>query len=360
MVQFKSWFTHILDKADDALDNIKTSFQKQLNLLGPLEIVVYHSFINDKILKISGRVLENKSIKEAESDDSAWENFVASYKRMNSDEVRNAKLAITFQEKEYQAVSDKEGYFHFEIPVNANLALPNENPFEVHVQLLDAPVPHEKNVVGKGKVFRPSSNAQIAVVSDIDDTILETVATDFWAMTKNTFFSNVRTRLTFEGVSEFYHALQKGKNRDAYQPIFYVSSSPWNLFDMLDDFLEIQKIPEGVLFLRDYGVDEDKLGTGTHGDHKYLAIKNLLDFYPQLSFVLIGDSGQHDMEIYRQVAQDFPTRIAAIYIRDVKSEKREDWEKDQMAKAAAAKVPMLLSENTSDFVKDAVEKGFVK
>lgn len=358
MSGIKSWLSALLDKADDALDSAKTTLKTKLNLFKPLEVVVYNGIISQR-LRFSGRVLENRNIKAASAEDSTWDNLVASYKRINSDEIAGAKLACTFQGQDYEATSDKEGYFYFDIPVQPNAELPVQFPFEVEVRLLDAPVPHDKATIGKGKIFGASADAKIAVVSDIDDTILHTSAINILEMAKNTFFSNAQKRKSFEGVAEFYKALQVGQTKKAYQPVFYVSSSPWNLFDMLTDFLELQQIPEGPLFLRDFGVDEGKLGTGTHGDHKYLTIKKLLEDYPQLSFVLIGDSGQQDMEIYRRLGEDFKDRIAAIYIRDVNQESREGWEKEQLDKAKASSVDMQLSADTVDFLRDAKAKGLI-
>lgn len=360
MSRFKSFFSRILDKADDALDTVKNAVKQKLDLFDPLEVVVYNNYITAETLHVFGRVLEEKEIKEAESDDSTWQNFVSSYQRINSDEVRNARLSLHFQGKDYETTSDKEGYFTFTIAVDPAQALPVENPFTVQVRLLEAVGKQTGDVVGAGQIFRPSDDAEIAIVSDIDDTILHTDATNFWAMAKNTFLNNVKTRHTFDGVSEFYQALQRGKSGKAQQPFFYVSSSPWNIYDMLSDFLELHQIPDGVLMLRDFGADKDKIGAGTHGDHKYTNIERLIQQYPKLRFVLIGDSGQQDMDIYRRVAENYKERVAAIYIRDVQLNKREDWEREQLAKAAASGVQMLLSANTSDFAKDAAERGLVE
>lgn len=354
----KSWFAGFLDKADDALDSLKMAVKKQFNLFDPLEVLVYNNYIGKETAHIFGRVLENKNIKQGEADDTAWDNLMNAYKRMNSDEVRGAKLGLSLGGRDYTAVSDEEGYFRFDIPV-AELQLPEGNTLEIEVRLLDAPVPHEKNIVGKGKLYRPSVNAKVAIVSDIDDTILQTNATEVWSMLRNTFFENARTRRTFDGVSEWYQALEKGKEASAFQPIFYVSSSPWNLYDLLHDFITLHHIPEGVLLLRDYGVDETKIGTSTHGEHKYLKMKHLLESYPELSFVLIGDSGQHDAEIYRQVAEDYPGRVAAIYIRDAEVPEKKAWMDEQLAKAKEKGIEIVWKKDTLDMVRDAVAKGLV-
>ena len=120
--------------------------------------------------------------------------------------------------------------------------------------------------------------------------------------------SNARTRKPFKGVAAFYRALHAGVN-----PVFYVSKSPWNLYAPLVEYLEVQGLPLGPLMLRDFG-----LASSRH--HKREAIEAILTTYPKLRFVLIGDSGEQDPEIYSAASCGaFPQRIRAIYIRSVES-----------------------------------------
>ena len=69
-------------------------------------------------------------------------------------------------------------------------------------------------------------------------------------------------------------------------------------------------------FLRDLGISETQFITGTHGDHKGDAVDRILAANPDLSFVLIGDTGQHDAEIYGAAAKRHPGRIKAILLRE--------------------------------------------
>ena len=126
------------------------------------------------------------------------------------------------------------------------------------------------------------------------------------AMWGNVVFNNARTRLPFAGVSAFYKSLQLGRNGKRNNPFFYVSSSPWNMYDLLHDFLDINEIPQGPILLRDFGLEKDKLFRSDHMGHKYKEIENILLTYPELNFVLIGDSGQEDANIYREVVKNYP------------------------------------------------------
>jgi phosphatidate phosphatase APP1 len=117
--------------------------------------------------------------------------------------------------------------------------------------------------------------------------------------------NNARTRKPFTGVAAFYRALHAGVN-----PFFYVSKSPWNLYAPLIEYLGVQELPLGPLLLRDFGLRPEK-------EHKRKSIEQILVTYPKLKFILIGDSGEEDPEIYSAVVHRFPERIRAIYIRSV-------------------------------------------
>src|SRR5690606_38566502 len=99
-------------------------------------------------------------------------------------------------------------------------------------------------------------------------TVLRTDATSFIKMMKQTFTRNATTRLPFEGVAAFYRALHMGSKIDQYKnPLYFVSSSPWNLYDMLEEFWTLNEIPAGPFLLRDLGITEDKFIKTGHMQH---------------------------------------------------------------------------------------------
>ena len=201
--------------------------------------------------------------------------------------------------------------------------------------------------------------SQFGVISDIDDTVLVTGATSMLQTARLTFLGNAYTRLPFAGVAAFYRALQSGPVTTLFNPIYYVSSSPWNLYDLLIDFFRIQGIPKGPILLRDLGLDPALLSSGSHHTHKLAMIRKVLDVNPQLAFVLIGDSGQQDPEIYTQVVRENPGRIRAIYIRDVTPETRDASVRELISTAEAADVPMLLVTDTVAAAEHAATLGLI-
>jgi phosphatidate phosphatase APP1 len=316
--------TSILKKVnilDDKFDNLKFKVRKKLGRIGPIWIQPYKGYGNSQALYLKGRVLKDRNIRPAQESDSAWSNLKAMVKRFNSSELPGVSVKATYLDVEKTAVTDKEGYYEMTLTLKA--PLPRKTFWiDVDLELLENIHPGQGPVVAKGQVMVTEGNSEFGVISDVDDTILTTDATNLWRMLKLTFLNNARTRLPFAGVAAFYQALQKGSNGTQNNPLFYVSSSPWNLYDLLIDFCNVHEIPTGPFMLRDFGIDETKFFTSKHLNHKTNEIEKIMSFYKNLDFILIGDSGQHDPEIYLQVIKDFPGRVKVIYIRDVTHEAR--------------------------------------
>ena len=170
----------------------------------------------------------------------------------------------------------------------------------------------------------------------------------------------MRTRLPFEGVAAFYNALRCGTVDGAFNPIYYVSSSPWNLYDLIVDFFVVRGIPLGPLFLIDRGIDPNKLIVPSHHEHKTAAIQELLNTHPELPFILIGDSTQKDPEIYHEIVQKNPSRILTVYIRDVTGDRRDKQVQAIITQVTDLGTEMLFVKDTLGASLHAIEKGYIK
>lgn len=262
----------------------------------PVMILPYLWYGTPDKLTTCGRVLQDEGFKPASGTERRWRNLVAFFKRMESDVIPNARLKASFGLAEADTSSDRQGYFCIDIH-NAK-ALPGWN--EIQLERVGKP-----EVRATGRVLVPPPQARFGIVSDIDDTIVYSHVLSKLRMIVSLALSNARTRKPFKGVGAFYRALHGGVN-----PLFYVSKSPWNLYVPLLEYLEVQGLPIGPLVLRDFGPRMNR-------SHKAEAIEAILHTYPQLPFVLIGDSGEADPEIYAEIVRRHPRRIRAIYIRSV-------------------------------------------
>lgn len=259
-------------------------------------------------LLVCGRVLEDEGFTPAADADSRWRNLVRFWKRLESDEVPLARLRARFFGRESEGITDREGYFRLFIAPRGRLGPGVWQEVELELQ-------GEEVVRATARVLVPSRRARFGVISDIDDTIVASHVGNKVRMILTAVLSNARTRKPFPGVAAFYRALHAGVN-----PFFYISKSPWNLYAPLLEYLEIQELPLGPLLLRDFGVRPEK-------EHKRKAIEDILATYPKLKFILIGDSGEEDPEIYSAVVHRHPDRIRAVYIRSVNRKRISQIEK---------------------------------
>lgn len=199
------------------------------------------------------------------------------------------------------AISDEEGYF--------TLFLPRERETggltDIAAELEGRP---ESRVALPVMVTGPA--AEFGVISDIDDTIMRTGAYSLALNLWTTFTGNSLTREVFPDAVELIRRLHDERN-----PVFFVSSSPWNLHDFLEDVFARAGLVRGPLFLRDLGIGRSQFVTQSHGDHKGSAIDTILAANPGLPFVLIGDTGQHDAEVYLRAVTRHPDRVRRIILR---------------------------------------------
>lgn len=355
MPEWKEALVRLSAQAEEHLDALKHRLRARLGGPGPLQIMPYRGFGTPQTLSLQGRVLVEKDLTHQDYD-TVWDNMLAMYRRFESDEVPGIRIRASYRGIERVVVTDEEGYFDVtlspEVPVPADLLW-----HEVELEVLEAGDDRaHPRVQATGRVLVPPPRSAFGVISDVDDTILQTHAASFLKMARLTLTGNARTRLPFDGVAALYRALHAGPPPN---PLFYVSSSPWNLYDLLIDFMALNDIPPGPLLLRDLGLDRDKFIKASHDEHKREKIERILSTYPALPFILIGDSGQHDPEIYLRVVRDFPGRILAVYIRDVSGSERDAAVQALSEQARTNGVELLLVPDSKAAAEHAAGRGFI-
>ncbi|ADB40867.1 App1 family protein [Spirosoma linguale] len=350
--------------AETQFDRLKNRLFGRLDASKPYRIIYYRGFGSPTAVWLTGRVLRQRDLSTPSDRDTFWQNLLATYQRFGSREVPGVTVRIEAFGQAYTAITDGDGYF--QVTVNP----PNDLPpgrawFPVRYSLdgIEQPATelNEEHgpVVKEGHLMISPPYSQFGVISDIDDTVLVTDATNLIQTAKLTFLGNAYTRLPFAGIAAFYRALQSGPVTTLFNPIYFVSSSPWNLYDLLVDFFRIQGIPKGPILLRDLDLSAKLLSSQGHHTHKLAMIRKVLDVNPQLPFVLIGDSGQQDPEIYSQVVRENPGRILAVYIRDVTPEQRDESVRELIRTTQAQKVPMLLVADTVEAAEHAASLGLI-
>jgi phosphatidate phosphatase APP1 len=322
----------------------------------PVQIVGYRGFGTAERLLVLGRVLQDEGVRAPSAEQSRWRNFIASLRRIESDPLPfarvRAQLAGHPSARSEEVVADDEGFIRHWVTAAPRLA-----PGWHGVSLDLADPPNGKPVRASASVLTPAPAATFGVVSDMDDTVLQSEVTSLLRAARMVLLENALTRLPFPGVAAFYRALDRGATGAEANPIFYVSSSPWNLYDVIDGFLDAQRIPTGPLLLRDW--DFGRL-TERHARHKGTVIREILGTYPELPFLLIGDSGQEDPEIYAELVREHPGRIRAVYIRNVTPQAERTGRIQALARDVAdSGSTLVLADDTLAAARHAAMHGWI-
>jgi phosphatidate phosphatase APP1 len=324
----------------------RLKFRKQISIHS------YLGYANGTQFYIKGRVLKDPRIEILEGQ-SRLRTFYNNFKRFESDEVEGAELIITIQGTVFELVSDEEGYFDLEGEVKVPFLAQEKNawvPYKINLK--------ESEVITEGQILVPAKMKKYGVISDVDDTILQTFATSRLRlkMIYATFFLSPYKRLPMEGIQEVYQQFGKGPSGTAEHPIFYVSNSPWNIYDSIFTFLKIKNFPKGPIFLRDYGAH--LLKKKEEADiHKLRTIRHIMEMYPGLSFLMLGDTASEDADFYLKFADEFPDRVQAIYIRNTKDTSNAK----RIAKVIESRsdVNIIMVRNSAEIIEHAKVNGYI-
>lgn len=326
-------------------DAVRRKVRNRLAPRAALEVVPYRSSGTPDVIEVRGRVLVRTGRRPSAASDSWLRNVWHMVRRFLTYEMPDVPVRVRLGEYTGDARTDQEGYFRVRLPGSYGSGW------------LRPSVEVERAATAVAEVLVPPSSSRLLVISDIDDTILPTGATRTATVVRTTLLGNSRTREPFPGMGDFYQALVHGASGAEANPVFYVSSSPWNLYDFMVDFMATHGLPPGPISLRDFGVDRHTFIHGRHEDHKLAEIRAILDSYPHLSAVLVGDVGQQDPEIYGAIATEYPGRILAVYLRDVGAGR--DREKRALAITDRTGVPVVLAAHTSQFQIHAAGVGLI-
>jgi phosphatidate phosphatase APP1 len=352
----------------------------------PFQVLPYRGYGNGNRAWIYGRVVEKRSLEASTDADSVLRNLLNTYRRADSDPLPFATVTVEYAGSKDERKADNEGFFggwiepdkpatdgdewqDYKVELTST-ARPGGGSSVVTADTdpsgarsnADLSTSHADADTAKatGDILVPPPTARFCVISDLDDTVIQSRVSNFLLAARTVMLGNARTRLPFPGVAAFYDALRNGASGDEKNPIFYVSSSPWNIYDVIAEFMELQKIPKGPLILRDWDIGWSSFSSDRHFTHKAASIRNIVQLYPELDLILIGDTSQHDPEIYRQIVSEFPNRVKAIYIRDVTRTAERSASVQKLAdEVLDAHSTLILSEDTLGAAKHAVEHGWI-
>ena len=299
----------------------------------PIRVLPFFGYRSSKRLHISARALRAGQIDF--SIGGRWRAFRTMLSHFASHEIAGLRVSLCLESpngvlREFNAVTDKEGFVQFEVELD-DWQLPAKTQWEFAT--------FTWNIDGagnsaEGHLLAPAAATDLGVISDIDDTIIETGITgSIRAVMRNwkrVLMQMPEERIAVPGVGGFYNTLggrsmpiagsaeiQGLPSDPASRPFFYVSSSPWNLYSYLVTYKNSRNLPLGPIAMRDWGLNRETFGSSSHGTHKHIAISQVLGLYPDMRFALIGDDTQGDLIAFGRIVKENPGRIAAVFIRTI-------------------------------------------
>jgi phosphatidate phosphatase APP1 len=279
--------------------------------LRPMTIRAYRGFVADGVAHVRARVLEEPRFDAAADSLRIEASVYANLMRWVVLDLPGVDVTVSMGEVEETVRSDADGFVTARLPVGD--LVPGWHAVRLRAQDEDG-----RPVTAHGRVVRPDPASQLAVITDIDDTILRTGMTEGMRSIARTLLRDAHGRKPIPGTPSLYRGLARGGGGRPESTFFYVSSSPWNLYDMLVQFLGLRGFPRGPLFLTDWRPGPTFGDPPENPGHKRARIRRILDAYPELTFVLVGDDGEADPQIYREFVGSDPQRVRLAMVRSVR------------------------------------------
>ena len=154
----------------------------------------------------------------------------------------------------------------------------------------------------------------ISVISDIDDTVKISHVLEKKRLLRHTFLEEFKA---VPGMSRLYQSWKEQHNASFH----FVSSSPWQLYEEIASFLAREGFPAASFHLKSIRL-KDRTLLSLFADpmaSKLSKISSIMETYPQRRFVLVGDTGERDPEVYGELCRRYPDRVVRVFLRDVTS-----------------------------------------
>jgi phosphatidate phosphatase APP1 len=280
-------------------------------------VKVYHGYGHRDNLIVYGHVLAGQKAVQTTYRNNPILNIFNLAKLFFIKPLGGVKVRLQWRNQTFDTVTAQDGFFKFQWQSETEVT---DGWHQISVQLID----NQGNAVttGEGKMFIPEAT-QYGFISDIDDTVLVSHSAKTGKKLRVLFTKNPRSRKTFADVVKFYNLLALAHTQPTLlNPFFYVSSSEWNLYDYLNEFFKHNGLPKGVFLLSEIKRWYQLIKTGgTKHQGKLIRVARIIDAFPQQRFILLGDNSQSDPAIYAAIANKYPDKIVAIYIRNISPKK---------------------------------------
>lgn len=272
---------------------------------------------------------------DLETDSMTQKNFDQRVNLLLADNERNKTIVIRFADRTYALPkSSANGHFSKTLLVDDSIFKQHNIKQQLNFQAVLKPS-DTRQFMGQVNLI---SGSGVSIISDIDDTIKISAVTDRKQLMNQTFYQE------FKAVNGMAATYQKWLQNDG--ALHFVSSSPWQLYPVLKAFIQEAGFPAADFHLKSFRFKDSSFlnlfaqGTTT----KPPQIQRIIRRYPNRSFILVGDSGEHDPEVYTQIQQQFPQQIKQILIRNVTAESLSDVRFQNLMQRTGSEIWQLFQE----------------
>jgi len=311
------------EKKNSLFQKVKRKIFFLLRLNNNPVIKVYHGYGNDEKVIVIGHVFKLSPFPRKTFRSNWLVNLFSMLRLFMVRPFANAKISIEWQGIIYHTRAEDDGFFRYEICPKIP---PNKGWQKVFVRL-EEDAYKIRVIQCIGEVYIPFPS-QHGFISDIDDTFLISHSARLRRKLYVLFTKNAHSRKPFKGVVHHYELLA-GHNRfgDNCNPFFYVSGSEWNLYSLIIEFSRVNDLPKGIFLLSTLKRLTQFWKSGSNDlMTKFTRIIRIIEAFPHLQFVLLGDDSQIDVNIYFSVVKHFPGKVFAVYIRQVGKTKNTETE----------------------------------
>jgi len=267
-------------------------------------LLIYPGHARPNHVEVSGRLIEDEGFRKPSRNAGSLRNLWENAKRLESDEIEGALVEVTIAGRAFRVRTDDDGVWRISAAMDPPLA---PGRLQIAARVLEDkghPTP-----ATAGAVFILPAGPSVAIISDFDDTVIHSEITSKRGLVRQALLRNASQSKAVKGAAAAYRAA----TATGMGAVFYLSGSPQNFMPRIMDFLELHRFPEGPILLKNFGHDPtfDQVG------YKLGRIRAVFQAHPTTRFVLVGDSGEKDPEVYAQLRKEMPQRVAGIVIRRV-------------------------------------------
>lgn len=264
-------------------------------------VIPYTGYGSTQWTRVLGRVVLAKPVPAGRNEADARYRKIRGWRSFTSISVGGATISVSIDGQQFSVTSDRGGV------IDATLS----TTFEPGWHSVSFSV--EGSEPSTAQLFIVDPATQIGIVSDVDDTVMVTALPRPLLAGWNTFVLDEHARTAVPGMAVLLDRLSRHHTN---APVIYLSTGAWNVAPTLERFLSRHLYPPGPLLLTDWGPTHDRWFRSGR-DHKITNLDRLAADFPHLKWILLGDDGQHDAEIYAQFAARHPGSVAAIGIRQL-------------------------------------------